>query len=535
MVSFWITDFYFISFEGQQPYYPQNKTTVNHLLLANCKNFKSKYLIVFLFFLTPFVGFSQGPGSPYVDAGEDVSLDCSEDCIELNAQFMETGETTEYEVTPIPYDPPFSFSMGGGIVTDGYIYDDWWGDILDLSFDFEFFGQEYNQMMVGTNGLITFDLVNNTPRGFCEWYFEEDDILPSPDLFLSTIFGPYTDVEINKGGDITWFVSGTAPYRTVVVNTNEVPLFACEADLVTSQIVLYETTNIIEVYIKSRPSGCIWIGGLAILGIQNEDGTQAYTPPGRNTGDWEAIEEAWRFTPSGESNVEFAWLDESGAIIGNNKSITVCPENMPTTYTARAIWTSNNGNTVTLTDEVTVYEACPFNVGATDITDFGATISWERTPNATGNFTVDVYQSGANPDTDPAVFTETVDESVNSVEVTGLEIDTTYDGYVTRECNNGGSARSERITFTTGSIVGIDDFEFTNLTVYPNPTKSSLHLSASKVIEDIQVYNMLGQKILTTTPNTSDATIDVSRLAIGTYILRVTIDGVVNTKKLIKE
>ncbi len=45
----------------------------------------------------------------------------------------------------------------------------------------------------------------------------------------------------------------------------------CNNQSLTSQIVLYETTNVVEVYVLERPSGCSWNSGNAVIGIQ--DGT----------------------------------------------------------------------------------------------------------------------------------------------------------------------------------------------------------------------------------------------------------------------
>jgi gliding motility-associated-like protein len=125
---------------------------------------------------------------------------------------------------------------------------------------------------------------------------------------------------------------------------------------------MYETTNVVEVYLESRTAGCSWNDGNAVLGIQNQDASVGFVAPGRNTGDWAATEEAWRFTPNGESNVEFAWLNEADEVIGTDPEITVCPENPVTTYTARSIYTNCNGDVITETDNVTVTIAESFSV-----------------------------------------------------------------------------------------------------------------------------------------------------------------------------
>ncbi|MCG2418103.1 gliding motility-associated C-terminal domain-containing protein [Aequorivita sp. F47161] len=332
----------------------------------SCQNFfkdsfKPHYLAIFCFLFFSFSALAQGPGCPNVFAGDDVELDCGVPCVDLTASFLDTGETTSYEVSAIPYDPPFPFTGGTPVSVNT---DDVWSPAIQLPFDFCFFGQTYTEMVIGSNAVISFDLVNNPPNGYCSWLFDES--IPDSNLFFATIFGPYMDVDPSVGGSgqINWAVFGDAPCRTMVVNFPGIPYFgsACTGLQLTSQVVIYETTNVVEVYIEDRPSGCSWNDGNAVVGIQNQNGTQGYTPPGRNTGDWSATDEAWRFTPNGASNVAFSWLDANGTVIGTDPTINVCPTDTSTTYTAQAIYTNCNGDVVTETDDVVVTRTGSFSV-----------------------------------------------------------------------------------------------------------------------------------------------------------------------------
>ncbi len=324
-------------------------------------NFRPHTFAFISFLLLSFSAFSQGPGCPNVFAGDDVELDCGEPCTDLTASFLDTGETTSYAVSSIPYAPPFPFTGGTPVSVNT---DDIWSSAIQLPFDFCFFGQTYSQMVIGSNAVVSFDLASNAPGSYCDWSF--DDPIPSPNLFLTTIFGPYMDIDPSVGGSgvINWTVFGDSPCRTMVVNFPSVPYFgsACPNLSLTSQIVIYETTNVVEVYVEDRPSGCSWNDGNAVLGIQNQTGTLGYTAPGRNTGDWSASNEAWRFTPNGASNVVFSWLDSSGTVIGTDPTINVCPTDPSTTYTAQAVYTNCNGDEVTETDDVIVTRVGSFTV-----------------------------------------------------------------------------------------------------------------------------------------------------------------------------
>lgn len=126
----------------------------------------------------------------------------------------------------------------------------------------------------------------------------------------------------------------------------------------TGMIVLYENTNIIDVFLKDKPVCASWNDGNAIVGVQNNTGTQAVVAPNRNGLDtnWTATNEAWRFTPAGTSISTITWFEgtgTSGTVVGTTPTITVCPTTT-TTYTARVRYTFCTGAIVDLIDDTTV-------------------------------------------------------------------------------------------------------------------------------------------------------------------------------------
>lgn len=70
---------------------------------------------------------------------------------------------------------------------------------------------------------------------------------------------------------------------------------------------------------------------------------------------------------------------------------------------------------------------------------------------------------------------------------------------------------------------------------YPNPVKDVLNLSYISEINSVDVYNLLGQKMLSRTLNTTEAAVDMSALADGAYIVNVTSGNTVKTIKVIKK
>ena len=72
-------------------------------------------------------------------------------------------------------------------------------------------------------------------------------------------------------------------------------------------------------------------------------------------------------------------------------------------------------------------------------------------------------------------------------------------------------------------------------TYFPNPVKNTLNLNAQNTIENVRMYNMLGQEVLRATPNNVDSELDLSNLQTGTYFVKVTIASVTKTIRVIKQ
>ncbi|WP_299117197.1 LamG-like jellyroll fold domain-containing protein [uncultured Winogradskyella sp.] len=65
------------------------------------------------------------------------------------------------------------------------------------------------------------------------------------------------------------------------------------------------------------------------------------------------------------------------------------------------------------------------------------------------------------------------------------------------------------------------DFNFSNYSIYPNPTNSILNIKGLKTSEEVEIYNISGQKLFTKTIDLSKNTIDVSQLSTGIYFLKI--------------
>ncbi|WP_242116869.1 T9SS type A sorting domain-containing protein [Aestuariivivens sediminicola] len=84
----------------------------------------------------------------------------------------------------------------------------------------------------------------------------------------------------------------------------------------------------------------------------------------------------------------------------------------------------------------------------------------------------------------------------------------------------------------TASLEDLARYQFKS---FPNPVKNVLNVSASKTIDKIEVYNLLGQQVLSHMLKDDSAQIGVSSLSNGVYLVKAFIEDAVGTYKFIKQ
>ena len=281
-----------------------------------------------------------------VNAGNDIVLPCAQPCTSLTAIYLPVYQSSSYAVTSIPY-APYSYTLGTLFPIP---IDDKWSPIFNLPFIFCFYNQPFTQYVFSTNGIISFNLAYaNT---FSPWAFIAS-IPTNAALFPRSMIGLFHDIDPSIGGTVRYGIQGTYPCRKLVLSFNNVPHYTCNTQKSTFQIVLHEITNIIEVFVERKQTCVIWNNGNACLGIQNNAGTLATFPVGRNTSVYTInTAEAWRFSPNGPVVSSFSWYDMSNTLISTLPTINVCPQGS-TSYIAQISYNCSN-TPVIMRDTVTV-------------------------------------------------------------------------------------------------------------------------------------------------------------------------------------
>ncbi|MGX7668975.1 beta strand repeat-containing protein, partial [Flavobacterium pedocola] len=337
---------------------------------------KNNYFYVLLFCLLSIGLRAQAPRPIGVVANSAAPICNPGDASSLSCTFTQTYETTGYNVGSIPFNPPFGYTNGAAT---SLTIDDRWTGIIDLKgltpqdFNFCFYNNSYIQCLVSTNGTITFSIAGVVPGGlyapnsFSTWVNSGAVPYSGPSAnapFKNSINGVFQDTNPAVSNafanpNINYYTTGSYPNRVFVVNIANVAQFGCSSDPVvgaqTSQMILYEGTNIIDVYVARRYPCVSWSSGNGLIGIQNNAGTIGTTPTGRNGGTWNTTNEAWRFTPNGAPIVPtFQWKDNLNNVVGTGQNITVNPLTT-TTYTVTATYpTCSPTVNYQVTDNVTV-------------------------------------------------------------------------------------------------------------------------------------------------------------------------------------
>jgi gliding motility-associated-like protein len=262
--------------------------------------------------------------------GPDQFLPCGTTSTTLTANFSNCPagtaplETSSYAISSIP------FSADPYAGTQVTLSDDNQTGMLPIGFTFCFYGQTYTQFIIGSNNWIGF-LAGQTSTWVTTAIPQANGSAPR-----GTIMGPWQDINPGVGGQVRYQVLGTAPCRRLVVSYFQVPMFSC-GSLFTSQIKIFESTNIIETHIQTKPICASWNSGNAVHGLHNPAGSAATVVAGRNNTQWTTTNEGIRFTPNGNPVAGvITWYQVGNAApIGTGPSITVSPPPQGANYTAR--------------------------------------------------------------------------------------------------------------------------------------------------------------------------------------------------------
>lgn len=467
--------------------------------------------------------------------------------------------------------------------------DDVYSSAIALPFNFDYFGNTYNQVLISTNGFI--DFRTELAGQGSQWSF--NTTIPNASFpNKNSILGCYHDMNNQIGqGSITHSIVGNAPFRKFIVIFNNQPQFVCNTSAVsTFQMVLYETLNTIDVQIIERQVCANWNSGNAVVGIVNESGTVAYTPPGRNTGTWAAQEEGWRFSANNTSNAyNYTKCDDDtdglvafdlqlvqdeladnafffyptlvdAASQTNAITNTIFTNTSPFLQRIYAGTSSNNGSITEIVLRVVNcgndYDSDSVATANEDLNNDGNLANDDTDDDGIPNFIDNdddgdmiltnyeyVFPAGKNSQQNPQDALDTDDDGVPNY----LDNDDDGDGVLTiNEDYNGNNDPSDDDTNLNGIFdfleeavaLGVDSHGLNaSISLYPNPASDVLNISnkSGDDISSIVIFSVNGALVKEIRQLNGASSISVSDLQSGVYFVKLTTGNQVVNCKLIKK
>ena len=355
---------------------------------------------------------------------DTVIAGCSTNCITLKALIPDIkASSSSYVINPLsqttqcfrPYVAPDDFAGTSANLT----IDDRWSSVIDITFPFQFFGTTYNQLVANTNGVLSFDI--SYANAGAQWQLGSPSApqdLPNTYYDRAIIMGPMHDLDpsvttYSPSRRIQYQVIGTAPHRRWVLSFYKVSLYSSPGSTCnplmenTHQIVLYESTGIIEVMILDKQVCNVWNQGRSMIGMQDYTRTNAVMPPGRKASDppWGSVgmNESWRFVPSAGASLfkRVELYDMSGTFITNGTVANAANGNLEasfpnvcglggvTSYVIKSVYQKNDNPAV----EIFGYDT--INVTKNSLNASAAGVAGTCTPN--GAVTIIVPAVGTAP------------------------------------------------------------------------------------------------------------------------------------------
>lgn len=160
---------------------------------------------------------------------------------------------------------------GTGTDVIGSLTDDNFVGPFPIGFSFDFFGNSYTEVYIGSNGWISFD--GTDPGATANRTNESLPDVSTPNDMVAVYWDDMNPADPDPGNTHVYY--GAGPGGSFVVTFERLPDFGADADSwITTQVVLYPDGNIV---INNLDSGPTLDQNGATVGIENSDGTLGLT------------------------------------------------------------------------------------------------------------------------------------------------------------------------------------------------------------------------------------------------------------------
>jgi hypothetical protein len=418
-----------------------------------------------------------------------------------------------YDISSVAFN-----AVGGGGWTTVTLSDDQVSGAVPIGFNFTFFGNNYTTGYISSNGFFTF--TSTTASGCCS-----GQVLPSGTTPNDLIALVWNDLYPPGAGTIRYKTIGTAPNRQYILQFNGIPRCCGTVANVTVQMVLFETTNCVEIHTTSQNST-----GNATTGLENAAGSIAWTVPGRNGQAFTvSTPDAFRWCPADDTigtGISYLWSPAGGVSNPNAQNPTITPTSEPMSYTVTcddgicAAQRSVSFSCVLLGADCQAFKAEFANnkvslnwetVGEEDVQGFAI----ERSIDGISFEQIGFVNSKGNT---------TLGHNYNYVDNQNISRGQIYYYRLIQEELNGTKSQvCDALSVSTGESV------ISSVSVRPNPIREQVELtihSNSSGQVDIQVLDVLGHSVSKKNNNVLQQginvyTLELKDLPAGVYYLRI--------------
>lgn len=200
------------------------------------------------------------------------------------------------------------------------------GNGLSLGFSFTFYGNSYNEFWYSTNGFIGFRFQDN---GCCWGETIPAPVEPGGSEINDIIAFAWTDLNPTLG-QVTYETRGNAPNRRFILDLKDVEVAGEPGKTVSTQLILYEGSNVIEVHTLRLPQ----TDHSVTQGVENSTGTEAAFAEGRVRANFALNSDAIRFAVAGTGGNRVPSVDPGGNAGGPPVDRYIGVEGNPITFKA---------------------------------------------------------------------------------------------------------------------------------------------------------------------------------------------------------
>lgn len=193
-----------------------------------------------------------------------------------------------------------TFTVG----TTLHLNDDTFSDIIDIGFDFPFYDSTYSQLVIGSNGVVSFN--TSYANGYCPWmvFFPLPNINFTPNNSILVTYMDWILYYNTSKSKYVYKTMGTAPNRKMIIQFLDLRLYwnNCANHCSSLTLILHENTGEFEIILYKKPLCDSYTGNYGIQGSIDRTGQFAQITPGRNFNDvWSAQQDALKWVPVNDS------------------------------------------------------------------------------------------------------------------------------------------------------------------------------------------------------------------------------------------